>query len=478
MAKLWELASDSLNPLVEHFLSSLSVDSRLLEEELAASLAHCHMLGSCGIINPEDAAAISAVLQTMQQEYQAGRLKVDAAAEDVHSYVEQELVRRCGSAGESIHAGRSRNDQVATDLRLYLQKQFRLAEDGIMHCVKTITELAGGHVHTLMPGFTHLRKAQPISLAFHLCAWCAALERDYSRFLEARRRADECPLGSAALAGTGLPIDREQTAAELGFARPSRNAMDATADRDACVDYAAAAASLMMHLSRFCEEIILWTSEAWNFAAIAADCRTGSSIMPQKQNPDLAELIRGKSSIAIGALTSLLVLQKGVALGYARDLQEDKAIIFNLTDTVNSSLEAFSLLAAALQPHPQQMQAQLDSGYLEATDLAELLVLRGIPFRQAYRIAKQTVLKAQAGQSKIAGLGPAELASIDPSYARLGIDQSLLQCWLTAAACLNRRSHIGGTAADTVQKEIQRLQAWCASESSPTRAATSLTEEQ
>lgn len=461
MTKLWELSGNSLNPQAERFLSSLAVDSRLLEEDLRGSLAHSRMLAACGILSQTDAAAIAAALADIAEEYEAGQLQIDPAAEDIHSFVEDELTKRAGEAGKSIHAGRSRNDQVAVDLRLYLVKQFKLACTGIKQAVETICELAEQNLDTLMPAFTHLRKAQPITLAFHLAAWCAALERDWSRFADSLRRADECPLGSAAVAGTGLPIDREMTARNLGFGRPSRNAMDATADRDACVDYAAAAASLMMHLSRYAEEIILWTSEAWNFASIAPDCRTGSSIMPQKQNPDMAELLRGKSAAVFGGLVSMLSLQKGVPLGYARDMQEDKATVFGLCDTVNASLEAFKLLVSALIPNPSAMRAALEGGYIEATDLAELLVLEGLPFRQAYRLAKQTVLFAAKSDRKLTELDDSELNEITEAYTDLGLTQERLRAWLTPEACVARRKHTGGPAPDTVRRELHRLKAWC-----------------
>jgi argininosuccinate lyase len=393
----------------------------------------------------------------MLAEAASGTLAAGGEAEDVHSFVEAELTRRIGDAGKSVHAGRSRNDQVALDLRLYLRKAFARAERGVNSCILALVDLAERHTHTLMPAYTHMRRAQPISFAFHLAAWCAALERDASRFVDAWRRTDECPLGSGAVAGSGLGLDRDATAAALGFSRPSRNAMDATADRDACVDYAAAASTLLMHLSRYCEEIILWTGAEYGFAGLSPSCSTGSSIMPQKRNPDVAELIRGKSAGAFGGLMALLTLQKGVPLGYARDMQEDKAILFDMVKTVDGCLEAFALLAAALIPKPENMRAALDEGYVEATDLAELLVIKGVPFRDAYDATKAAIAAASAAGKRLHDLSAAELDLSSPAFAQAGLEPSSLKAWLDPAACIARRSHTGGPAPATVERELRRL---------------------
>jgi len=457
MKKLWETGAPALDPKAEAFLSSLSVDKALLPEDIEGSLAHAAMLGAQGILPSERSAALVAALSDMLREAASGSLAAGGEAEDVHSFVEAELTRRLGEVGRSVHAGRSRNDQVALDLRLYLRKAFERAERGIKACILSIAELAERHTHTLMPAYTHMRRAQPISLAFHLAAWCAALERDASRFVDAWRRADECPLGSGAVAGSGLSLDRDATAAALGFSRPSRNAMDATADRDACVDYAASASTLLMHLSRYCEEIILWTGAEYGFAELSPSCSTGSSIMPQKRNPDVAELIRGKSAGAFGGLMALLTLQKGVPLGYARDMQEDKAIVFELVKTVDGCLEAFALLVAALIPKPENMRAALDEGFVEATDLAELLVMKGIPFRDAYGATKAAIAAAEGAGKRLHELSEEELECASPAFAQAGLEPDTLKAWLDPAACVDRRSHIGGPAPATVERELRRL---------------------
>jgi argininosuccinate lyase len=459
MNKLWETASVALDPRAEAFMSSLAVDRALLTDDIEGSIAHAAMLGNRGILPADRSTALVAALRNMLAEAAAGTLTVDEGAEDVHSFVEAELTSRLGDAGKSVHAGRSRNDQVAVDLRLYLRKAYHRAEAGILAAMAAIIDLAEEHLHTLMPAYTHMRRAQPITLAFHLAAWCAALERDAGRFGDARRRADECPLGCGAVAGSGLPLDRAATAAALGFARPSRNAMDATADRDVCVDYAAAAATLLMHLSRYCEEIILWTGAEYGFADLAHNCSTGSSIMPQKRNPDVAELIRGKSGAAFGALMALLTMQKGVPLGYARDMQEDKAILFDLVRTVDGCLEAFAILVGAVIPKPERMRAALDEGFVEATDLAELLVIKGVPFRDAYGATKHAIAAASAAGKRLHALNAVELAAASPAFAAAGLDPAALADWLDPAACVARRSHVGGPAPETVRAELARLRA-------------------
>lgn len=455
--KLWETAPSELAPGVEAFLSSLAFDSRLLEVDLAGSAAHAAMLGKTGIIPQAHADDLVASLSAMLGEARAGTLIPDPQSEDVHSFIEEELTRRLGDAGRSLHAGRSRNDQVALDLRLYLRKAFKEAKDGIMTLILAICNLAEDNLESYMPAYTHLRRAQPSTLAFHLLAWCAALERDWGRFDDAEKRADECPLGSAAVAGSGLPLDRNSVALALGFARPSRNAMDASADRDACVEYAAAAASLAMHLSRYCEEIILWSSAEFGFIEIGPGCSTGSSIMPQKRNPDVAELVRGKSGRVFGALVSLLTIQKGLPLGYNRDLQEDKTALFDIRDTLAGVLPAFRALVEALRPDRGAMAAALGRGYAEATDLAELLVLKGLPFREAYAATKAAVALALARGCPLAGLDDDELAAASACFTRTGIVASELATYLEPAACVARRRQPGGPAPEQTREEIARL---------------------
>ncbi|HRY73495.1 MAG TPA: argininosuccinate lyase [Spirochaetia bacterium] len=475
MAKLWETREGGdyrLDPGVEAFLSSVSVDSRLLEEDLAGSLAHAAMLGEAGIISPAAAEALRGGLEALAAEAEAGSLAVDPGAEDVHSFVEAELTARLGDAGRSLHAGRSRNDQVALDLRLWLRSASVALRASLLDAIEAAAALAAGNLGTIMPGYTHLQRAQPVTFAYHLLAWCAALERDYGRLADAAARADECPLGACALAGTGLPIDRGATAAALGFARPSRNGMDAVADRDACVEFAAAAATILMHLSRYAEEICLWASAEFGFARLGSAASTGSSVMPQKRNPDPAELIRGKAGRAYGSLLNLLVLQKGLPLAYDRDLQEDKAAVFDAFDTALGSLRAFAATLRALEPRPARMREAAEDGCLWAADAAEFLVLRGLPFRTAYAAGRALVeaweeaRRADPGErgpraaALLAGLGARGLAALHPAWA--GVEPGALADYLALDACVARRKAPGGPAPERCAEELERLSAFVA----------------
>lgn len=471
MAKLWQTAKPGagLNPDVERFLSSLSVDSRLLGEDIECSIAHAEMLGRQGILAPPDAGALSGALHSMLDELRAGKLIIDPESEDVHSFIEAELTRRLGDIGRAVHAGRSRNDQVAVAFRLHVVRAFAETGNRVLDAMTTVLDLARTHTDSIMPGYTHLQRAQPVTLAHHLLAWCAALERDYGRFADGLARADECPLGSGALAGSGLPIDRESTAQALGFARPSRNTMDAVSDRDACVDYASACAMLMTHLSRACEDIALWASTEYSFVAISDAASTGSSIMPQKRNPDPAELIRGKSARVLGDLQALLVMQKGLPYAYNRDLQEDKSLFFDLEDTVQGSLRAFSALVASLAPNVERMKKAVGDGFLEATDVAEYLVLKKVPFRIAYQAAKGLVGICLASGRRIAELSEAEIRASHAAFGGSGFDKSEFIAYLDPVACVRRRNQAGGPAPERTREEIDRLFAFVAREKAQDR---------
>ncbi|MCE5257113.1 MAG: argininosuccinate lyase [Spirochaetaceae bacterium] len=474
MAKLWQgvpgSKAVSLDPDIERFLSSLSVDTRLLDEDLECSAAHAHMLGEQGILSREDSLRLCDELAVMRCEYREGKLVVDPASEDIHSFIEEELVRRLGDTGKEIHAGRSRNDQVAVAFRLHCKRAFAAAQGRTLDCLDALLDLAKGNTSTLMPGYTHLQRAQAVTLAHELMAWCAGLERDYGRFADGQARADECPLGSGALAGSGLPVDREMTAASLGFARPSRNTMDAVADRDFCVEYASAAAMLMTHLSRACEDIALWASSEYGFVCIADSASTGSSIMPQKRNPDPAELLRGKCARVIGDLTSLLALQKGLPYAYNRDLQEDKSLFFDIEDTINASLCAFAALVRAIQPQPEKMLAATRGSFIEATDLAEFLVGRSVPFRSAYQAAKAIVNQCIDRDCQIRDLDGAQIAAAHPSLQDMKFDMEELADYLRPEACVARRIQTGGPAPGKTMEEIDRLRRFVAEERGKTGA--------
>jgi argininosuccinate lyase len=415
------------------------------------------MLGVSGILPAEQSEALVAALDDMLEEAKKGSLVVNSDSEDVHSYIEDELVRRLGDVGKAVHAGRSRNDQVAVAFRLHILRAFDLSAALVKKAMASILDLATDHTYTIMPGYTHLQRAQPITLAHHLLAWAAALERDWGRLMDGRARADECPLGAAALAGSGLPTDREYTASALGFARASRNTMDAVADRDACTEYAAACATIAVHLSRACEDIALWVSTEYGFASLSDLASTGSSIMPQKRNPDPAELIRGKTGRLFGDLQALLVMQKGLPYAYNRDLQEDKELFFDVEDTTNGSLRAFAVLVAALKPDTGRMRQAVREGFLEATDIAEFLVLQGVPFRIAYMATKKLVALCTATSRRLRDLSAEEIRATDPALEDGGIDIPTLLAYLDPDACVARRNQTGGPSAQRTREEIQRL---------------------
>jgi argininosuccinate lyase len=475
MAKLWETAAGKggLDPEIEVFLSSADDDRRILAEDLAGSRAHAAMIGRQGIIPAATAATLDEGLAGLAAEAEAGRLVFDGSSEDVHSFVEAALTERYGDAGRSLHAGRSRNDQVALDLRLWLRSASRETRLALAGLIETICGLAEGHTTTIMPGYTHLQRAQPVTFAHHLLAWCAALERDLGRYEDADARADESPLGACALAGSGLPLDPASSAAALGFSRPCRNSMDAVAERDALVEFAAASATLLMHLSRYCEEIVLWASAEFGFVKLAPSCSTGSSVMPQKRNPDPAELIRGKAGKAYGALISLLVMEKGLALAYNRDLQECKEAAFDAADTALACLRAFTVLVKALEPDAGRMRKAAEAGCLWAADAAEYLVLRqGVPFRTAYAAGRALVEAWEAAKTPqglgrspstaglIARLGTKGLAALHPAWQ--GVDVQALASWLALDACVARRELPGGPAPARARAEIGRLRALAA----------------
>jgi argininosuccinate lyase len=434
------------------FQASIGVDARLAGDDIALSRAHAAMLGRQGIIPAETAAALDAELGRIAGELDAGTLVVDPAAEDIHSFIEGELTRRLGDAGRMVHAGRSRNDQVATDFRLYLKRRVPEIRGEIDAAITALLDQAEKHAASVMPGYTHLQRAQPVSLGHHLAAWAAALERDRGRFGDALKRLDECPLGSGALAGSGLPLDREAVARELGFARPSLNSMDSVADRDFALEIAGACAITMTHLSRFCEDLVLWASEEFRFINMAEQWSTGSSIMPQKKNPDFAELIRGKAGRTTGNLVTLLTILKGLPYAYDKDLQEDKEALFDSLDTAGACLKIFGGMMAAASFNLERMEAACTGGFLEATDAAEYLVRKGLPFRRAHEAAALVVRDCiEAGRRSIAEQPLGELKKRSPLF------EADVYAALTPAACLAARKLPGGPAPGEVRRQIREL---------------------
>ncbi len=367
--------------------SSIAVDSRMWWEDIEGSLAHAAMLTKQGIISEADGAAIKAGLEGILADIESGALAIDMTAEDIHTFVEMTLTARIGEAGKRLHTARSRNDQVATDLRLYTRGRIDALVGLIRGAVAAIHDKAAEYKDAVMPGYTHLQRAQPVTFGHYLCAWAMMLMRDAGRLTDARKRLNQCPLGACALAGTTFPIDREQTAAALGFEGPVLNSLDAVSDRDFCVEVLSALALLSAHMSRMAEELVLWSSLEFGFVTLPEGFVTGSSIMPQKKNPDMAELIRGKTGRVYGDLMGMLTVLKGLPLAYNKDMQEDKQALFDGLDTAALCLSVLAPMIAGMEPHPDAMRKAAGAGFINATDCADYLVGRGVPFREAYAVA-------------------------------------------------------------------------------------------
>jgi len=434
------------------FQSSINVDQRLVFDDIAGSRAHVAMLGKQGIIPKDSAAKIARELERIAGEIKSGALVIDTSHEDIHSFLEAVLTERLGDAGKMVHAGRSRNDQVAVDFRLYLKRAVPQLQAEIQAATNTLLDVAQLHVTSIMPGYTHLQRAQPVTLGYHLAAWCAALERDISRFSGALFRLDECPLGSGALAGSTLPLDRKVTSLALGFGRPSVNSMDAVADRDFVLELSSACAITMVHLSRFCEDVVLWASEEFKFIELAESWSTGSSIMPQKKNPDFAELIRSKAGRTTGNLVTLFTMLKGLPYAYNKDLQEDKESLFDSIDTLSICLRMFAGMMKTAQFNLKRMKAACIGGFLEATDTAEYLVRKGIPFRQAHETAALIVRDCiEAGHKHISSLSLGELKKRSKLF-----EEDIYKA-ITPAACVKGRVLPGGPAPKEVRRQIKIL---------------------
>ncbi|MDR1363853.1 MAG: argininosuccinate lyase [Spirochaetaceae bacterium] len=434
------------------FQASINVDKQLVFDDIEGSRAHAAMLGKQGVLDAETADALNAELLNIAAEIKSGKLVIDEAAEDIHSFIEGILTARLGDAGRSVHAGRSRNDQVALDIRLYLKRRIPKINDGINTVANTLLDIAEQHTESIMPGYTHLQRAQCVTLGFHLCAWVCALRRDQQRFTDALARFDECPLGAGALAGSSLPLDREATSAALGFSRPTLNAMDSIADRDFALELASDCAIVQTHLSRFCEDIALWSSEEFKFIDLAEAWSTGSSIMPQKKNPDFAELIRGKSGRATGNMVTLFTILKGLPYAYNKDLQEDKEALFDSLDTVEMCLRMFRGMMASARFNTERMAAATAGGFLEATDAAEYLVRKGVPFRKAHEAAALLVRDCvEAGQNSIPRRSLAELKKRSPLF------EEDVYAVLSPSAGASARRLLGGTAPEEVRRQIERL---------------------
>ena len=434
--------------------ASIAIDKRLWREDIAASRAHAAMLAKQGILSAADAAAIDDGLARIATEIADGKLVEDPALEDIHMHVEHRLSELIGETAGRLHTARSRNDQVATDFKLFVRRSIDETIAGVDALEAALLDRAEDHVATVMPGFTHLQSGQPVTLGHHLMAYREMLVRDRSRFVDARQRMNESPLGSAALAGTGFDLDRDHTAAALGFDRPTANSLDAVSDRDFVVDYLHAAALAAVHLSRLAEEIILWASQPFGFVKLPDEWSTGSSIMPNKRNPDAAELVRGHTASIIGCLVSLLVLLKGLPLAYSKDLQDDKPPLFQAHDLLTLSLAAMAGMVADLIFVPDKMRAAAAAGHATATDLADWLAREaGVPFREAHHIAGRAVAAAEAAGKALDELTIDELQAVDPR-----IDTRVLPQLSVEASVASRRS-AGGTAPERVVEAIAAARA-------------------
>ena len=435
---------------VKRFTASVGFDRRLAKQDIAGSLAHARMLAAAGILSRRDLTAIERGLARIRREIDSGSFEWSLDAEDVHLNIERRLTAIAGEAGKRLHTARSRNDQVATDLRLWLREEIDAIDGALAALLRALIGQAERHAALVMPGFTHLQVAQPVTFGHHLLAYVAMFERDRARLAECRVRVNQLPLGAAALAGTSFPIDRARVARELGFEGLAENSLDAVSDRDFAIEFCAFAALAMVHLSRLSEEIVLWSTSRFGFVRLPDRYCTGSSIMPQKKNPDVAELVRGKSARVIGSLVALLTLMKAQPLAYNKDNQEDKEPLFDAVDTLKDSLGVFAGMIAGLAPVPGAMRAALAEGHATATDLADYLVRRGVPFRDAHEVVARAVREAERRGTDLARLPLATLRRFSP---KIGADVKRM---LTPEGSVAARDHIGGTAPAQVRKAAAR----------------------
>ena len=436
--------------IMEEINASIDFDKRLSAQDIAASIAHCEMLAQTGIISRDDGEAIVKGLDTIASELEAGSFEFSRALEDIHMNIEARLTALIGPVAGKLHTARSRNDQVATDFKLYIRECLGSLDALLRALQQALAQKALLHAATVMPGFTHLQTAQPVTFGHHCLAYVEMLARDRGRFADARKRANECPLGAAALAGTSFPIDREQTAHALGFDRPMANSLDAVSDRDFVLETLSGAAITAMHLSRLAEEIVLWSSDRFGFVKLSDSFTTGSSIMPQKRNPDAAELVRAKSAAVFAAFTQLLIVMKGLPLAYSKDMQEDKIPAFTALDTLALMLAAMTGMVGDMQPDKEAMGKAAGAGYSTATDLADWLVRElDMPFRDAHKVTGAIVAHAESSGVALSDMPLAEMQKIEP-----GIDDAVFSVLSVETSVESRKSY-GGTAPENVRKMAQ-----------------------
>ncbi|MBR5742379.1 MAG: argininosuccinate lyase [Clostridia bacterium] len=449
MNKIWAGRTDGVtDPVADDFNSSLSFDKRLFRQDIAGSMAHAAMLSSCGIVSEAEAGLMIDGLSSILEDLENGSLSFDPGAEDIHSFVEQVLTERVGEAGKKLHTARSRNDQVALDLRLYLRDEIDSIRKALSSLALTVTGRAGEYKGTIMPGYTHLQRAQPVTFGHHLMAYVMMDLRDLERLQDARKRDNVSPIGCCALAGTTYATDRRFEAEKLGFDAVALNSIDGVSDRDFVLELLSDLAILMMHLSRFSEEICLWASFEFKFIELSDAFTTGSSIMPQKKNPDMAELVRGKTGRVYGDLFALLTAMKGLPLAYNKDMQEDKEAVFDACDTVKKCLEVFTGMIGSMKAVPQNMRAAAARGFINATDLADYLVGKGLPFRTAYKLSGGIVAYASGKNKTLEELSLDEYRSFSPLF-----DEKVFEA-VDLDACVTRRISEGGTSEGSVEKQI------------------------
>ena len=449
MQKMWAgRTSAATDKIADDFKSSIAVDSRMYRQDITGSMAHAAMLAACSIVSKEDADTMIEALEGILNDLDSGKLAVDENAEDIHMFVEQVLTERIGDVGKRLHTARSRNDQVALDVRMYLRDETGKLIEKLRSLLSVIADKAEENVDTIVPGYTHLQRAQPIRFAHHLLAYAMMFDRDIGRLADAVQRMNLSPLGACALAGTTYPTDRAMTAAALGFDGPTRNSIDSVSDRDFCVELLSACATVMMHLSRFSEEIILWSSWEFRFVELDEAYTTGSSIMPQKKNSDMAELVRGKTGRVYGDLVATLTMLKGLPLAYNKDMQEDKESIFDAFDTLNMCLDVFTPMLRTMRVKKDNMMRAAQEGFINATDLADYLVKKGMPFRTAYKIVGRLVAKCIKDGTVLETVPLEEYKEISPLFEADVYDE------INLVTCVEKRTSYGGTGRASVLDQI------------------------
>ena len=450
MAQLWGgRFTKETDKLVYNFNASISFDQKFYRQDIRGSIAHVTMLASSGILTDEERDQIIAGLKGILNDVENGSLQITSEYEDIHSFVEANLIDRIGDVGKKLHTGRSRNDQVALDMKLYVRDEIIELKELIYKLLTTLHRLMNEHIDTYMPGFTHLQKAQPITLAHHFGAYMEMFKRDYDRMNDIYDRMNYCPLGAGALAGTTYPLDRELTASLLGFYGPTLNSMDSVSDRDYLIEFLSALSTIMMHLSRFSEEICIWNSNEYRFIELDDAFSTGSSIMPQKKNPDIAELVRGKTGRVYGALMSLLTTMKGIPLAYNKDMQEDKELSFDAFDTAKGCISLFKGMIDTMKFNNKRMEASAKNGFTNATDAADYLVKKGVPFREAHGIVGQLVLMCIEKNIALDDLSLDEYKKISPVF-----EEDVYEA-ISMKTCVEKRMTIGAPGPEMMKKVIE-----------------------